>query len=282
MKLCGFEVGLQRPFFAILGPCVIESRSFALETAFAIKEMAEHLSLPVIYKSSYDKANRTSITSPRGPGIDEGLAILAEVKEKTGLPVLTDVHSPQETKLAASVVDVLQIPAFLCRQTDLIVAAANTGKAVNIKKGQFLAPWDMRHVVAKAKSTNHDAPILVCERGVSFGYNNLVVDMRSLAIMRQTGCPVVFDATHAVQLPGGQGQASGGERHFVPLLARAAVAAGISGLFMETHPDPDRAWSDGPNAWPLNDLQTLLAELMAIDHLVKTQHFLEDSYDNHR
>lgn len=282
MKLCGFEVSLQHPFFAILGPCVIESRNFALETAFAIKEIAEHLSLPVIYKSSYDKANRTSITSPRGPGLDEGLAILAEVKEKTGLPVLTDVHSPRETNLAATVVDVLQIPAFLCRQTDLIVAAANTGKAVNIKKGQFLAPWDMRHVVAKAKSVNHDASILVCERGVSFGYNNLIVDMRSLAIMRETGCPVVFDATHAVQLPGGQGQASGGERHFVPLLARAAVAAGISGLFMETHPDPDRAWSDGPNAWPLKHLQTLLAELMAIDRLVKTQHFLEDSYDNHR
>ena len=281
MKLCGFDVGLQYPFFAILGPCVIESKNFALETAYAIKEIGEKLALPVIYKSSYDKANRTSITSPRGLGLSEGLSILAEVREKTGLPVLTDVHSPEEARLAAEVVDVLQIPAFLCRQTDLIVAAAQSGKAVHIKKGQFLAPWDMRHVVEKAKNAKADAPILVCERGVSFGYNNLVVDIRALEIMRATHCPVVFDATHAVQLPGGKGESSGGERRFIPLLARAAVAAGVSGLFMETHPDPDRAWSDGPNAWPLNRLQTLLSELMAIDFLVKSKNFLEGSYDNH-
>jgi 2-dehydro-3-deoxyphosphooctonate aldolase (KDO 8-P synthase) len=281
MNLCGFEVGLKHPLFAILGPCVIESRNFALETAHAIGEMAAQLALPVVYKASYDKANRTAASSPRGPGIEEGLSILQEVREQTGLPVLTDVHSPEEARLAATVVDVLQIPAFLCRQTDLIVAAAGTGKAVNIKKGQILAQWDMRHAVAKAKTAQKNAPVLVCERGTSFGYNNLVVDMRSIAILRETGCPVVFDATHAVQLPGGQGTSSGGERHFVPLLARAAVAAGVAGLFLETHPDPDHAWSDGPNAWPLQPLHHLLEELMDIDRLVKTQHILEDNHDNH-
>jgi len=270
MQLCGFPVGLDQPLFLIAGPCVIESRQMALESAAALKEITARVGIPFIYKSSFDKANRTSGSSFRGPGLAEGLAILAEVRETVGVPVLTDVHTEAEVGPAAEVVDVLQTPAFLCRQTDFIRAVAATGKPVNIKKGQFLAPEDMRHVVAKAKAANGGADtILVCERGVSFGYQNLVVDMRGLAIMRQTGCPVVFDATHSVQLPGGGDGRSSGRREFVPVLARAAVAAGVSGLFMECHPDPDRALSDGPNAWPIPRLEALLATLMALDRLVK-------------
>jgi len=270
VKLCGFEVGSDRPFFLIAGPCVIESRQMALDTAGQLKEICAELSIPFIYKSSYDKANRSSGTSPRGPGMDAGLDILAEVKKQIGVPVLTDVHTEQEVPAVASVVDVLQTPAFLCRQTDFIHACAASGKPVNIKKGQFLAPGDMKHVVAKAKEANGGADsIMVCERGASFGYNNLVSDMRSLAIMRETNCPVVFDATHSVQLPGGQGSSSGGQREFVPVLSRAAVAVGVAGLFMETHPDPAKAWSDGPNAWPLGQLKALLATLKSIDDLVK-------------
>ena len=270
MKLCGFEVGSDRPFFLIAGPCVIESRQMALDTAGQLKEICTELGIPFIYKSSYDKANRSSGTSPRGPGMDAGLDILAEVKKQIGVPVLTDVHTEQEVPAVASVVDVLQTPAFLCRQTDFIHACAASGKPVNIKKGQFLAPGDMKHVVAKAKEANGGADsIMVCERGASFGYNNLVSDMRSLAIMRETNCPVVFDATHSVQLPGGQGSSSGGQREFVPVLSRAAVAVGVAGLFMETHPDPAKAWSDGPNAWPLGQLKALLTTLKSIDDLVK-------------
>lgn len=270
MKLCGFEVGLDRPFFLIAGPCVIESKQMALDTAGALKEICAGLGIPFIYKSSYDKANRSSSTSPRGPGMEAGLDILAEVRKKIGVPVLTDVHTEAEVPAVAAVVDVLQTPAFLCRQTDFIQACAASGKPVNIKKGQFLAPGDMKHVVAKAKEANGGADnILVCERGASFGYNNLVSDMRSLAIMRETECPVVFDATHSVQLPGGQGASSGGQREFVPVLSRAAVAVGVAGLFMETHPDPAKAWSDGPNAWPLGQMKTLLATLKSIDDLVK-------------
>jgi len=270
MQLCGFPVGLDQPLFLIAGPCVIESRQMALESALALKEITARVGIPFIYKSSFDKANRTSGSSFRGPGLTEGLAILAEVRETVGVPVLTDVHTEAEVGPAAEVVDVLQTPAFLCRQTDFIQAVAATGKPVNIKKGQFLAPEDMRHVVAKAKAANGGADtILVCERGVSFGYQNLVVDMRGLAIMRQTGCPVVFDATHSVQLPGGGDGRSSGRREFVPVLARAAVAAGVSGLFMECHPDPDRALSDGPNAWPIPRLEALLATLVALDRLVK-------------
>ncbi|HEY3433421.1 MAG TPA: 3-deoxy-8-phosphooctulonate synthase [Rhodocyclaceae bacterium] len=270
MKLCGFEVGSDRPFFLIAGPCVIESRQMALDTAGQLKEICTELGIPFIYKSSYDKANRSSGTSPRGPGMNAGLDILAEVKKQIGVPVLTDVHTEQEVPAVASVVDVLQTPAFLCRQTDFIHACAASGKPVNIKKGQFLAPGDMKHVVAKAKEANGGADsIMVCERGASFGYNNLVSDMRSLAIMRETNCPVVFDATHSVQLPGGQGSSSGGQREFVPVLSRAAVAVGVAGLFMETHPDPAKAWSDGPNAWPLGQLKALLATLKSIDDLVK-------------
>lgn len=270
MKLCGFEVGSDRPFFLIAGPCVIESRQMALDTAGQLKEICTELGIPFIYKSSYDKANRSSGTSPRGPGMDAGLDILAEVKKQIGVPVLTDVHTEQEVPAVASVVDVLQTPAFLCRQTDFIHACAASGKPVNIKKGQFLAPGDMKHVVAKAKEANGGADsIMVCERGASFGYNNLVSDMRSLSIMRETNCPVVFDATHSVQLPGGQGSSSGGQREFVPVLSRAAVAVGVAGLFMETHPDPAKAWSDGPNAWPLGQLKALLATLKSIDDLVK-------------
>jgi 2-dehydro-3-deoxyphosphooctonate aldolase (KDO 8-P synthase) len=270
MQLCGFPVGLDQPLFLIAGPCVIESRQMALESAAALKEITARVGIPFIYKSSFDKANRTSGSSFRGPGLAEGLAILAEVRETVGVPVLTDVHTEAEVGPAAEVVDVLQTPAFLCRQTDFIQAVAATGKPVNIKKGQFLAPEDMRHVVAKAKAANGGADtILVCERGVSFGYQNLVVDMRGLAIMRQTGCPVVFDATHSVQLPGGGDGRSSGRREFVPVLARAAVAAGVSGLFMECHPDPDRALSDGPNAWPIPRLEALLATLVALDRLVK-------------
>lgn len=275
MKLCGFEAGLNQPLFLIAGPCVIESRQMALNTAGTLKEICAGLGVNFIYKSSYDKANRSSSKSFRGKGIDEGLGILDEVKRQIGVPVLTDVHSVEEIPLAAAVVDVLQTPAFLCRQTDFIHAAASAGKPVNIKKGQFLAPWDMKNVVEKAREASGQDNIMVCERGVSFGYNNLVSDMRSLAVMRDTGCPVVFDATHSVQLPGGQGDKSGGQREFVPVLARAAVASGIAGLFMETHPDPDQALSDGPNAWPLGKMRGLLETLKQLDELVKKQGFVE-------
>lgn len=270
MKLCHFDVGLDQPLFLIAGTCVIESRQMALDTAGRLKEICAALGIHFIYKSSYDKANRSSGKSFRGLGMDTGLAILAEVRQKIGVPVLTDVHAEDEIAAVASVVDVLQTPAFLCRQTDFIQACAASGKPVNIKKGQFLAPGDMKHVVAKAKEANAGADtIMVCERGVSFGYNNLISDMRSLAIMRETACPVVFDGTHSVQLPGGQGSSSGGQREFVPVLARAAVAAGISGLFMETHPNPAEALSDGPNAWPLADMPELLETLLELDAVTK-------------
>jgi len=275
VKLCDFEVGLDKPLFLIAGPCVIESRQLAFDTAGALKEICTELGLPFIYKSSYDKANRSSIKSFRGTGIEEGLKILEEVKKQIGVPVLTDIHAIEEIPLAAAVVDVLQTPAFLCRQTDFIQAAAGTGKPVNIKKGQFLAPWDMKQVVDKARQASGADNIMVCERGASFGYNNLVSDMRSLMVMRETGCPVVFDATHSVQLPGGQGDKSGGQREFVPVLARAAVAGGVSGLFMETHPDPDLALSDGPNAWPLGRMRELLETLIELDNLVKRKGFAE-------
>ena len=274
MKLCDFEVGLDRPLFLIAGPCVIESEQLALDTAGRLKEITDRLGMPFIYKSSFDKANRSSHQSYRGPGQEEGLKILDTVKRQIGVPVLTDVHEYTPLAEVAAVVDVLQTPAFLCRQTDFIQNVARQGKPVNIKKGQFLAPWDMRNVVAKARIAGNDH-IMVCERGASFGYNNLVSDMRALTVMRATGCPVVFDATHSVQLPGGQGDVSGGQREFVPVLARAAVAAGIAGLFMETHPDPDRALSDGPNAWPLDRMEPLLTVLQALDALVKRQGFLE-------
>ncbi len=270
MKLCGFDVGLDQPLFLIAGPCVIESREMALDTAGALRDICRKLGLNFIYKSSYDKANRSSGKSFRGLGMEQGLDILADVKKQIGVPVLTDVHAEHEVAAVAAVVDVLQTPAFLCRQTDFIQACAASGKPVNIKKGQFMAPGDMKQVVLKAKEANGGADsIMVCERGASFGYNNLVSDMRSLAIMRETGCPVVFDATHSVQLPGGQGDRSGGQREFVPLLARAAVAVGVSGLFMETHPDPDKALSDGPNAWPLPGISALLEQLIELDALVK-------------
>ena len=269
MNLCGFEVGNDRPFFLIAGPCVIESEALALSTAETLKKLTERLGLPFIYKSSFDKANRSSGTSYRGPGIAEGLRILAKVKAEIGVPVLTDVHEDTPLDEVASVVDVLQTPAFLCRQTNFIHNVCKQGLPVNIKKGQFLAPWDMRHVADKAKSTGNPQ-IMLCERGVSFGYNNLVSDMRALAVMQETGCPVVFDATHSVQLPGGQGTSSGGQREFVPVLARAAVAVGVAGLFMETHPDPDRALSDGPNAWPLGKMPLLLEQLMALDNVAKS------------
>ena len=280
MRLCGFEAGLDRPFFLIAGPCVIESRELALETAGQLKEIAGALGIPFVYKSSFDKANRSSGASFRGPGLDEGLKILAEVRRQIGVPVLTDVHVIDQIEPVAAVVDVLQTPAFLVRQTDFIRAVASAGRPVNIKKGQFLAPHDMKNVVDKARAAAIAAGgdgdnILVCERGVSFGYNNLVSDMRSLAIMRETGCPVVFDATHSVQLPGGQGTSSGGQREFVPVLARAAIAAGVSGLFMETHPDPARALSDGPNAWPLARMAELLATLKSLDEVVKRDGFAE-------
>ncbi len=278
MKLCGFDVGLDRPFFLIAGPCVIESRQMAFDTASALKEICAELAIPFIYKSSYDKANRSSGQSFRGLGMEKGLEILADVRETLGVPVLTDVHAIDEVAAVAAAVDVLQTPAFLCRQTDFIQAVAASGKPVNIKKGQFLAPGDMRHVVAKAREANGGADIImVCERGASFGYNNLVSDMRSLAILRETGCPVVFDATHSVQLPGGQGTVSGGQREFVPVLARAAVAAGVAGLFMETHPTPETALSDGPNAWPLPKMRSLLKTLKEIDALVKADGFLESA-----
>ena len=276
MKLCHFDAGLDQPLFLIAGPCVIESRQLALDTAGALKEMCTRVGIPLIYKSSYDKANRSAGASFRGPGAEEGLAILAEVKQSLDVPVLTDVHTIAEIPAAAAVVNVLQTPAFLCRQTDFIVAAASTGKPVNIKKGQFLAPWDMQYVIEKARQANGGQDnLLVCERGVSFGYNNLVSDMRSLMVMRETRCPVVFDATHSVQLPGGRGGSSGGQREFVPVLARAAVASGVAGLFMETHPDPDRALSDGPNAWPLGKMEALLETLVELDALVKRRGLIE-------
>lgn len=275
MKLCGFEAGLNKPLFLIAGPCVVESRQLAMDTAGALKDICASIGVPFIYKSSYDKANRSSIKSFRGLGMEKGLEILGDVRRQIGVPVLTDVHEIDEIGAAASVVDVLQTPAFLCRQTNFICAVASAGKPVNIKKGQFLAPADMKNVVDKARSASGSDNILVCERGVSFGYNNLVSDMRSLMVMRETGCPVVFDATHSVQLPGGQGTASGGERKFVPVLARAAVAAGIAGIFMETHPDPAKALSDGPNAWPLDRIKALLQTLKILDEQVKRAGFPE-------
>jgi 2-dehydro-3-deoxyphosphooctonate aldolase (KDO 8-P synthase) len=274
VKLCGFEAGIDQPFFLIAGPCVIESEALAIDTAGELKEITAALGIPFIYKSSFDKANRSSHKSFRGPGIGEGLRILQLVRDQIGVPVLTDVHEDTPLDEVAAVVDVLQTPAFLCRQTNFIQNVARKGKPVNIKKGQFMSPWDMRNVVDKAMATGNQQ-IMVCERGASFGYNNLVSDMRSLAVMRGCGAPVVFDATHSVQLPGGQGDRSGGQREFVPVLARAAVAAGISGLFMETHPDPDKALSDGPNAWPLARLRELLDVLKRIDATVKSQPFPE-------
>jgi 2-dehydro-3-deoxyphosphooctonate aldolase (KDO 8-P synthase) len=275
MKLCGFEAGLDRPFFLIAGPCVIESEQLAMDTAGRLKEITSGLGIPFIYKSSFDKANRSSHASFRGLGMERGLEILAKVRREIGVPVITDVHDIPEVEPVAKVVDVLQTPAFLCRQTDFIQAVVAAGKPVNIKKGQFLAPHDMKNVVDKAVAAGGRDRIMVCERGVSFGYNNLVSDMRSLAIMRETGCPVVFDATHSVQLPGGQGTKSGGQREFVPVLARAAVATGVSGLFMETHPNPDKALSDGPNAWPLPRMKSLLEILKELDATVKRQGFAE-------
>lgn len=274
MKLCGFDVGLDQPLFLIAGPCVIESMELARETAGQLKEISERLNIPFIYKSSFDKANRTSNDSFRGPGIEKGLMILESIKKEFDLPVLTDVHEDTPMDEVAAVVDVLQTPAFLCRQTNFIQRVAATGRAVNIKKGQFLAPWDMTHVVEKARSAGNEQ-IMVCERGASFGYGNLVSDMRSLAIMRDTNCPVVFDATHSVQLPGGQGASSGGQREFVPVLARAAVAVGVAGVFMETHPDPSLAKSDGPNAWPLDKMEALLSGMIELDRVVKAGQLLE-------
>jgi len=276
MKLCHFEAGLDRPLFLIAGPCVVESRQLQMDTAGELKELCGALAIPFIFKSSYDKANRSSGKSFRGLGMDAGLAILAEVRKQIGVPVLTDVHTAEEIPAAAAAVDVLQTPAFLCRQTDFIQAAASAGRPVNIKKGQFLSPWEMKNVVEKARQASGADNILVCERGASFGYNNLVSDMRSLVVMRDTGCPVVFDATHSVQLPGGQGSSSGGQREFVPVLARAAVASGVAGVFMETHPRPDKALSDGPNAWPLHLMRELLETLKDIDTLVKRRGFAED------
>jgi len=277
MKLCGFEAALEAPLFLIAGPCVVESEELQVDVAGRLREMCGALSIPFIFKSSYDKANRSSAASFRGPGMDEGLRVLAEVKRQIGVPVLTDVHTIEEIADAAAVVDVLQTPAFLCRQTDFIEAVARAGKPVNIKKGQFLAPEDMKQVVAKARGASGSDNIMVCERGASFGYHNLVSDMRSLAIMRETGCPVVFDATHSVQLPGGQGTSSGGQREFVPVLARAAVAAGVAGIFMETHPDPSKALSDGPNAWPLGKMKALLETLRDLDAAVKRAGFPENA-----
>jgi len=279
MKLCGFDVGLDQPFFLIAGPCVIESEQMALDTAGQLKEICNELKINFIYKSSYDKANRSSGKTFRGFGIDAGLQILEKVKKQIGVPVLTDVHSIDEISPVASVVDVLQTPAFLCRQTDFIHAAASSGKPVNIKKGQFLSPWDMKNVVDKAREVSGTNNIMVCERGASFGYNNLVSDMRSLAVMRNTGCPVVFDATHSVQLPGGQGTSSGGQREFVPVLARAAIAVGVAGVFMETHPNPSKALSDGPNAFPLGHLKVLLTTLSVLDKIVKQQGLIEEKID---
>jgi 2-dehydro-3-deoxyphosphooctonate aldolase (KDO 8-P synthase) len=283
MKLCGFEVGLQQPFFLIAGPCVVESQELQLEVAGRLKEITTELGIPFIFKSSYDKANRSSGSSFRGPGMDRGLEILAEVRRQLGVPLLTDVHTEDEVAQVAAVVDVLQTPAFLCRQTDFIRRVAQCGKPVNIKKGQFLAPHDMKNVIDKARAAAREAGLnednfLACERGASFGYNNLVSDMRSLAILRETGAPVVFDATHSVQLPGGQGTSSGGQREFVPVLSRAAVAVGISGLFMETHPNPAKALSDGPNAVPLKHMRALLSQLVEVDRVVKRQALLENDF----
>ena len=283
MKLCGFEIGLQQPFFLIAGPCVIESEQLQMDTAGTLKEITASLGIPFIFKSSFDKANRSSGSTFRGPGIDKGLEILSKVKRELQLPVLTDIHSEDQIAQVASVVDVLQTPAFLCRQTDFIRAVAQSGKPVNIKKGQFLAPHDMKNVIDKARAAAREAGLepdnfMACERGASFGYNNLVSDMRSLAIMRETGAPVVFDATHSVQLPGGQGTSSGGQREMVPVLARAAVAVGVAGLFMETHPDPAKAMSDGPNAVPLKHMRTLLETLLALDLVTKRCGFLEDRF----
>jgi len=279
MKLCGFNVGLDAPFFLIAGPCVIESEALALSTASDLKQITTELGIPFIYKSSFDKANRSSASSFRGPGMEEGLRILQKVKDELQVPVLTDVHEDTPLDEVASVVDVLQTPAFLCRQTNFIQNVARAGKPVNIKKGQFLAPWDMKNVVDKARAAGNDQ-IMVCERGVSFGYNNLVSDMRSLAAMRDTNAPVVFDATHSVQLPGGQGNVSGGQREFVPVLARAAIAAGVSGVFMETHPNPAEAMSDGPNAWPLGEMKSLLETLKTLDDTVKSRPFAETALLN--
>jgi len=276
MNLCGFEVGLDRPFFLVAGPCVVESEQLQVDVAGQLKEITGRLGINFIFKSSFDKANRTSIGSFRGPGMEEGLRVLAEVKRQLRVPVLTDVHEYTPMDEVASVVDVLQTPAFLVRQTDFITRVCAAGKPVNIKKGQFLSPWDMKPVVEKARSTGNQQ-IMVCERGASFGYNNLVSDMRSLSVMRETGCPVVFDATHSVQLPGGQGASSGGQREFVPVLARAAVAVGVSGVFMETHPDPGKALSDGPNAWPLGRMEALLETLLELDAATKRNGFLESS-----
>jgi 2-dehydro-3-deoxyphosphooctonate aldolase (KDO 8-P synthase) len=283
MKLCGFDVGLDQPIFLIAGTCVIESRQMAMDTAGTLKEITSSLGIPFIYKSSFDKANRSSGTSFRGPGMDKGLEILADVRKEIGVPVLTDIHTIEEIAAVSSVVDVLQTPAFLCRQTDFIVACAQSGKPVNIKKGQFLAPGDMKNVIDKARLAAKEAGLnednfMACERGASFGYNNLVSDMRSLAIMRESNCPVVFDATHSVQLPGGQGTSSGGQREHIPVLSRAAVAAGIAGLFMETHPNPAQALSDGPNAVPLGRMKELLTTLVDIDRIVKKAGFLESSF----
>jgi len=284
MKLCGFDVGLQRPFFLIAGPCVIESEQLQMDVAGQLKEITGALGIPFIFKSSFDKANRSSGTSYRGPGMERGLDILAKVRKELGVPVLTDVHTESEIPVVAAVVDVLQTPAFLCRQTDFIRAVAQSGKPVNIKKGQFLSPHEMKNVMDKARAAAREAGLsedrfMACERGASFGYNNLVSDMRSLAIMRETGCPIVFDATHSVQLPGGQGTSSGGAREMVPVLARAAVAVGVAGLFMETHPDPAHALSDGPNAVPLKHMKTLLETLVALDTVTKKNGFLEDHFD---
>ncbi|HJS05857.1 MAG TPA: 3-deoxy-8-phosphooctulonate synthase [Variovorax sp.] len=283
MKLCGFDIGLDKPFFLIAGPCVVESEQLQMDTAGTLKEITSSLGIPFIFKSSFDKANRSSGTSFRGPGRDKGLEILAKVKRELGLPVLTDVHTEEDITAAALVVDVLQTPAFLCRQTDFIRAAAQSGKPVNIKKGQFLAPHDMKNVIDKARAAAKEKGLpedsfMACERGASFGYNNLVSDMRSLAIMRETGSPVVFDATHSVQLPGGQGTSSGGQREMVPVLSRAAVAVGVAGLFMETHPDPANALSDGPNAVPLKHMKALLETLLALDRVTKKNEFLENSF----
>jgi 2-dehydro-3-deoxyphosphooctonate aldolase (KDO 8-P synthase) len=277
MKLCGFDAGNEHGIFLIAGTCVVESEAMAVDTAGTLKEVCAKLGIPFIYKSSFDKANRSSRDGFRGPGMEEGLRILGEVKRQVGVPILTDVHEDTPMDEAAEVVDVLQTPAFLCRQTNFILRAVSAGKPVNIKKGQFLSPWEMQNVVDKAKSTGNN-DIMVCERGFSFGYNNLVSDMRSLAILRGTGCPVVFDATHSVQLPGGQGSSSGGQREFIPVLARAATAAGVAGLFMETHPDPSKALSDGPNAWPLHKMAALLEMLVSIDKSVKQSEFLEADY----
>ena len=276
MKLCGFEAGPDQPFFLIAGPCVIESEALVLDIAGRLRELTRELGIPYIFKASFDKANRSSKGSFRGPGIEQGLRILSEVRRQIGVPVLTDVHEDTPLAEVAAIVDVLQTPAFLCRQTNFILGVASRGLPVNIKKGQFLSPWEMRNVVEKARSTGNEA-ILVCERGFSFGYNNLVADMRSLAVMRETGCPVVFDATHSVQLPGGQGHASGGQREFVPVLARAAIAAGVAGVFMETHPDPSKALSDGPNAWPLERMGALLTVMKEIDAAVKSRPYEESS-----